>query len=74
MKDTTLLQEVNLPSYKSVYEISKKEHSHLLCIKCQHIEDINLNLDIPISIASNNSNFTVQQTDLILSGICTNCT
>ena len=72
MTNALILQEVKLPSSKAVYEITKQNHSHLLCIKCNKIEDIVIDLQQTIKIVHQN-NFEVKHTDLILSGICGHC-
>jgi len=73
MTKNMILYEVKLPNKKSVYEILKKKHSHLLCKKCGNINDAEVNLDNITSNLSNNYNFTINQYDLVVSGFCENC-
>ncbi|MEA3553316.1 MAG: transcriptional repressor [Campylobacterota bacterium] len=40
MTKSMLLFEVKLPNEKSVYEIVKDNHSHLLCKECGEVQDI----------------------------------
>ena len=73
MIDNLLLEEVKLPNEKSVYEIIKHKHSHLLCNKCSNVLDIDIELDTIVSSISSKYNFTIEQSDLVVSGICKNC-
>jgi len=73
MIENLLLEEVKLPNEKSVYEIIKDKHSHLLCTKCNNIVDVDIALNTISKEISEKLNFTVQQSDLVLSGICKDC-
>ncbi|MEA3314954.1 MAG: Fur family transcriptional regulator [Campylobacterota bacterium] len=73
MIDNKLLFEVKLPNKKSVYEITKNKHSHLLCENCGDIIDIEVNIDDKIQEIIKNNNFNIKQSDLVFSGICKDC-
>ena len=47
MVEKVFLSEVKIPNSKSVYELVKTEHAHLVCSCCGYIEDIDTlqNLD-----------------------------
>ena len=68
-----ILYEVKLPSSKSVYEIKKHEHSHLLCKKCEEVIDIPIDIRKDINNISKEYNFYIEQSDLVLSGYCKSC-
>lgn len=68
-----LLLEVKIPNNKSVYEIVKEEHSHLVCKKCNNIFDIEIDTSNMINDLSSKYNFKVDRSDLVLSGICDKC-
>ena len=68
-----LLEEVKLPNEKSVYEIVKNKHSHLLCKKCNDVIDVDIQLNSINQDISSKLNFTVENTDVVISGICKNC-
>lgn len=73
MTKNMLLQEVKLPSEKSVYEIIKEEHSHFLCKSCKEVTDIQVETkDITKDVVSRYE-LKVSQSDVILSGTCKNC-
>jgi len=73
MLENSFIQEVKIPQNKSVYELTKTAHSHLVCNKCGEVEDIDLNMDSILNEASSKSSFKISKTDLVLSGICKNC-
>jgi len=73
MVENMLLFEVKLPNEKSVYEITKQNHSHLLCEKCGDIIDIDINIEDKTKEISLKNNFEVKQVNLVFSGLCKNC-
>jgi len=73
MINSMLLLEVKLPNEKSVYEITKENHSHLLCSKCKNTIDIAVSTENIIGKISQEHNFQIQRSDLVFSGICNKC-
>lgn len=73
MLENHFIQEVKLPNEKSVYELSKESHSHIICTQCAKVMDINLDLSPVIEVGQNISEFKVEKTDLVVSGICQDC-
>lgn len=73
MTKSMLLFEVKLPSEKSVYEIVKDKHSHLLCKQCGKVQDINIDTKSMIADISSKYTFEIDQSDLVLSGSCESC-
>ena len=73
MTKSMLLFEVKLPNEKSVYEIVKDNHSHLLCNKCGKVQDIDIDTKRMIEDISSKHTFTINQSDLVLSGSCEAC-
>jgi Fur family peroxide stress response transcriptional regulator len=73
MLSKTLLTEVKLPSKKSVYEIVKDSHSHLLCNMCGEVVDIDISIANIENQVSKEYNFDVAKSDLVLNGVCSNC-
>lgn len=73
MLENAFIQEVKIPHAKSVYELTKSSHSHLVCEKCGEVEDITLDLDDIVHNASDIANFKIDKADLVLSGICSKC-
>ncbi|MBU1928127.1 transcriptional repressor [bacterium] len=73
MLENSFIQEVKLPNKKSVYELTKNSHSHIMCEKCGTIHDISIDLDAIVSSVSTLENFEIAKADLVLSGVCKNC-
>lgn len=73
MGEKMLVKEIKLPKQKSVYELSKTEHAHMLCEKCGKVKDIELDLETVFSEALKKSNFKTRKSDLVLIGICSFC-
>ena len=73
MLENCLIHEVKLPLSKSVYELTKSSHSHLLCKKCGNIEDVVIDLGALVDKISKTTEFQIDKTDFILSGNCKNC-
>jgi len=73
MMDASFIQEVKIPHAKSVYELTKEAHSHLVCDKCGAVEDITINLSSCLEEVSLHTHFQVQKTNLVLTGICQHC-
>jgi Fur family peroxide stress response transcriptional regulator len=73
MVENAFIQEVKIPHEKSVYELAKTTHSHLVCSKCGEIEDIHLDLSSVSNAAAQSSHFKIDKADLVLSGTCQKC-
>ena len=73
MVEKVFLSEVKVPDTKSVFELVKTEHAHLVCSSCGNIEDISLNTTSVIDEANTKSGFKIDSTNLILSGHCSDC-
>jgi len=73
MIENSFVQEVKLPDTKSVYELSKASHSHLLCKECGEVEDVTIDLTSAIKEASTASSFKIESTALTFVGVCKKC-
>ncbi len=73
MTQNAFIQEVKIPQAKSVYELTKASHSHLVCDKCHQVEDITLDLSMLVIQASKTSEFQIEKTSLVFNGICSKC-
>ena len=73
MLEASFIQEVKIPNEKSVYELTKNAHSHIICDSCGEIMDIELDLGSVISNAALTSSYKINKSDLVLSGTCKNC-
>ena len=73
MIEISFLSEVKIPKQKSVYELTKIEHSHVVCSKCNSIMDIELNTKELVKEASQLSEYTLYKSSIVFSGICKKC-
>ncbi len=73
MLEASFIQEVKIPHAKSVYELTKESHSHTVCNKCEEITDIDLDLSKVETLATDISAFKIENTNLVLSGLCKKC-
>ncbi|MFV7790494.1 Fur family transcriptional regulator [Aliarcobacter lanthieri] len=73
MVEKVFLSEVKIPNARTVYELVKAEHAHLVCSQCGFIEDIMLDTSDVIEQVSKISSFKVDYTNIVLNGICSNC-
>lgn len=71
MIEKVFLNEVKIPHTKSVYELVKEDHSHLVCNECGMIEDIHL--DTSVLETSLVTDFKIENTSVVFSGICKHC-
>jgi Fur family transcriptional regulator, peroxide stress response regulator len=73
MVEKVFLSEVKIPNTKSVFELVKEEHAHLVCSDCGNIEDMILDISSVLNEVTSKSQFKIESSDLILSGLCPNC-
>lgn len=73
MVEKFFISEVKIPNEKSVYELVKEEHSHLVCESCKKIEDIKIDTSSVLNELSSVSNFKINSTTVVFSGLCNSC-
>ncbi len=73
MLEASFIQEVKIPNAKSVYELTKDTHAHIVCQKCAEITDIKIDLSSIVENAMQTSGYKISKSDLVLSGTCKNC-
>jgi len=73
MCDRLFLSEVKIPNEKSVYELKKEEHAHIVCTKCNSIMDITLQTSDILDQARKLSHYNIEQTTIVINGICPKC-
>ena len=73
MIQNMVLSEVKLPSEKSVYEITKDAHAHLVCTQCKKIFDISIATDNITQNVSNQYQFEIEKSDFVFLGKCKSC-
>ncbi|RBQ28499.1 Fur family transcriptional regulator [Aliarcobacter vitoriensis] len=73
MVEKVFLSEVKIPNSRTVYELVKAEHAHLVCSNCGYIEDIILDSSDVLEQVSKISSFKIESTNIVLNGICIKC-
>lgn len=73
MVGSLFVSEVQIPNKKSVYELTKELHSHIVCKNCYCIEDITLDTSSLLDEASNKSDFTFEELSVVFTGLCKKC-
>ena len=73
MVEKVFLSEVKIPNTKSVYELVKTEHAHLVCSCCGYIEDIMIDPSNILTEASKLTTFKIDSTNIVLNGLCPKC-
>jgi len=74
MCERHFLTELKIPSMKNVYELTKKEHSHVVCSQCNAIIDITLDTSKIIEEAKSISHYKLDKSSIIFNGFCPQCT
>jgi len=73
MIEICFLSEVKLPNKKSVYELTKQEHSHVVCSKCGEVVDLTLDKTTLCTQAKQKSDYTLKSSSIVFDGICPSC-
>lgn len=73
MNESNFTQEVKIPNQKSKYELTKETHSHLVCPKCDKVEDIMIDTSSILKQTKTSHFKDIEVASLILSGICKDC-
>ena len=73
MINNLLLLEVKIPNQKSVYEIVKEQHSHLVCNTCGEVIDIKIDTHRIVESISKDYKFAIDKSDVVFSGCCESC-
>ncbi|ADG93772.1 ferric uptake regulator, Fur family [Arcobacter nitrofigilis DSM 7299] len=73
MVEKFFISEVKIPNEKSVYELIKEDHSHLVCEKCKKIEDIIIDTSSVLKELESQSKFNVKHANVVFTGVCSQC-
>ena len=73
MINNAIIQEVKLPQTKSVYELIKEPHLHIICNVCLKVEDIIIGTDKIIEEAEKVSGYKIDDSFITLKGVCHSC-
>ena len=75
MVEKGILVEVPIAGEKSKYELSKNEHTHLICTACAEVEDRphDENIDKILTLMSQERGFHLTKHQINLYGLCAKC-
>ena len=73
MLENHLITEIKVPNFKAKYEIIKEPHIHILCKKCNEFMDLDVDLGSVLNEASKKSDYQLQESCVVLSGLCKKC-
>lgn len=68
-----ILSEVHIPNTKNVYELTKKEHSHIVCTECNEILELEIDLKNIYKEAKLKSAYSIKNANLVFTGKCSKC-
>ncbi len=73
MAQSGLIQEIKIPKAKSVFELIKEPHLHIVCDSCGKIEDIPVETENIIKEAEKLSGYRINESFVTLRGTCPEC-
>lgn len=73
MLDKSFVQEVKIPNSKSIFELTKDEHSHLVCQNCGSVEDIAIDLNSILNTTKKITHFEINSANIVFNGKCKQC-
>ena len=75
-KEAGLIQELKDASSTNRYDANIQPHPHLICIKCNRIDDLEMDLPFSediISTINDTTNYTILYSQICLYGYCPDC-
>ncbi len=73
MLDGDFIKELKIVGKESKYELTKDDHSHLICKECGDVEDIDIKTEDIILEARKNSNYDITDSTIQFFGLCPSC-
>ena len=73
MVETSFIKELKIVGQDAKYELSKEEHSHMICKVCGKVEDIILETEAIVSSAEKISHYAIDESAIQLFGVCPEC-
>ena len=71
--DADIVQEVNLKSFKTLYEVKKEEHIHLICKQCKNVYDLILKKEDLKKYFKNFLSKEIDDIEVCIYSKCDNC-
>lgn len=73
MIDKIFLSEVKIPNEKTVYELSKAQHAHIVCSNCKKIMDVTVDTTSLEREVKGFGSFELNEISVVFTGICEDC-
>ena len=73
MLEKKFVLEVQIQDKKNVYELAKKEHSHVICTECNAVQDIYVDTKKLFAEVTQMSHFSLQSSNITFNGFCLTC-
>ena len=74
LADLALIRRVDVGSGPALYDARTETHHHTVCRRCGEVEDLDGPADFSaIERAARTAGFDPTQTDVVVSGLCANC-
>jgi Fe2+ or Zn2+ uptake regulation protein len=67
------MREIFLGAGPTRFDTTVGSHHHLICLKCNRIEDIDIDFDVDAIAADQRQGFSIVRTDVIAWGHCPDC-
>jgi Fe2+ or Zn2+ uptake regulation protein len=67
------IMEIKYYGEQSRFDIITSPHNHLICIKCQKIEDVLRQVPIPEPDSIEKNGFRIRQSEILYWGYCSGC-
>ncbi len=71
--DKKIIQEVNISSFKTLYEVNTSDHIHVICKKCKKIIDVNIDKKELSKDFKDKLKIDVEDFEISLFTICQDC-
>ena len=70
LKETGIIQELNIAGNSSRYDVIPKPHPHILCTKCGKIENMDISFPRIWSAKQKDIGYDIQSFNFIFFGVC----
>ncbi len=73
MLESDLISEVKIPHKKSIYEITKEAHIHMVCSQCNTVMDMEVDMQTLLAQIKDRSHHTIENYSVVFTGVCEAC-
>jgi len=73
MVESSFIKELKIVGQDAKYELLKEEHSHMICKNCGKVDDIILETNEIVNLATKISHYSIDESSVQLLGLCPDC-